>query len=186
MSQEIEPDAPDANVTAHAALHFEAVLWSTWLLKLIPGRLGVALRNLVLPYTRGRNVTIWDFVHIDHPASLTMGSNVSINRYSTVNATGGIVIGDDVLIGPYVLLQSQDHRFDDPDMTFNRQGYRRQQITIGNNVWIGAKVTILAGVTIGNDAVIGAGSVVTRDIPEGSLAVGIPARVIRSTRPGQS
>lgn len=180
MSDRIEPDAPGATRGILGALRFEIVLWSTWMLKLMPGQLGVAFRNRFMPYSRGANVRVWDFVHIDKPANLSLGSNVSINRYSTINATGGIVIGDDVLIGPYGLLQSQDHRFDEPGVTFNRQGYVRRPIRVGNNVWIGAKVTILAGVRIGNNVVIGAGSVVTSDIPDGSLAVGVPARVVRS------
>jgi maltose O-acetyltransferase len=175
-----EPDAPGATRGILGAVRFEIVLWSTWVLKLIPGQLGAMLRNRFMPYSRGENVTVWDFVHIDRPANLRLGSNVSINRYSTINATGGIVIGDDVLIGPYVLLQSQDHRFDESDVAFNQQGYARHPIRIGNNVWIGAKVTILAGVKVGDNVVIGAGSVVTSDIPDGSLAVGAPARVIRS------
>jgi maltose O-acetyltransferase len=175
----LEPDAPGAAPHIGRRLRFEVVLWTTWFVKLVPGRLGVRLRNLVLPYARGANVTVWDFVHIDHPARLRMGSNVSINRLSTINATGGITIGDDVLIGPYVLLQSQDHRFDDPFVPFNRQGYRRRPIAIGSNVWIGARATVLAGVTIGDGVVVAAGSVVTKDVPAGVLVAGVPARVLR-------
>ena len=55
-----------------------------------------------------------------------------------------------------------------------------QATTIGDRVWLGAKVTVLKGVTIGNDAVIGAGSVVTKDIPPHGIAVGVPAQVIKS------
>lgn len=182
MAPELEPDAPGGSRGLLGALRFEGVLWLGGLLKLVPGQVGVWLRNLLLPYERGRGVVVWDLVQIDKPANLRMGSNVSVNRHTTINATGGVSIGDDVLIGPYVLLQSQDHRFEDPDVAFNRQGYERRAITIGDNVWIAARVTVLPGVHIGKDVVIGAGSVVTRDIPDGSLAVGAPARVIRSIR----
>ena len=182
MVAEVEPDAPEGRRGASGALRFEGVLWLTWLLKLIPGTIGVRLRNRLMPYACGTNVVVWDSVHIDKPANLRMGSNVSINRHSTINATGGVLIGDDVLIGPYVLLQSQDHRFEDAGVTFNRQGYDRRPIAIGSNVWIAANVTVLPGVTIGDDVVVGAGSVVTRDIPPGSLAVGVPAKVIRTLR----
>jgi maltose O-acetyltransferase len=89
-----------------------------------------------------------------------------------------ITIGDDVQIGPNVQLLTPTHPLE--------PGARRdkweaaQPITIGDNVWLGGGVIVLPGVTIGADAVVGAGAVVTKDLAPGSVAVGNPARVIRT------
>lgn len=88
-----------------------------------------------------------------------------------------ITIGRDALIAEHVTIRDQDH-----DITGTRPyraaGMRSSPVTIGDNVWIGAKATITRGVTIGDNAVIGANSVVTSDIPAGAVAVGAPAHVI--------
>ena len=76
-------------------------------------------------------------------------------------------------------IRDQNHRFG-PGLTTAQAGFITAPVTIGDNVWIGAKVMVTKGVTIGENAVIGANSVVTRDIPANSVAVGIPARVIRT------
>jgi maltose O-acetyltransferase len=89
-----------------------------------------------------------------------------------------ITIGDDVLMGPNVQLLTPTHPLD-PD-TRRDKWEAALPITIGDNAWIGGMVVICPGVTIGQDAVIGAGAVVTKDVPPGSIAVGNPARVIRS------
>jgi maltose O-acetyltransferase len=89
-----------------------------------------------------------------------------------------IRIGDDVQIGPYVQLLTPTHPLE--------PGLRRakweaaEPITLGDNVWLGGGVIVLPGVTIGADTVVGAGAVVTGDLPAGVLALGTPARVVRS------
>ena len=88
-----------------------------------------------------------------------------------------ITIGDDVQIGPNVQLLTPTHPLDAAERRAKFEGAK--PIVIGNNVWLGGGVIVLPGVTIGADAVVGAGSVVTRDLPPGVLAVGNPARVIR-------
>ncbi|WP_308203244.1 DapH/DapD/GlmU-related protein [Georgenia satyanarayanai] len=89
---------------------------------------------------------------------------------------GGITIGDDCLIGHNAVIATLQHDIDPA----RRGGLEPSPVVIGSNVWLGANVTVLPGVTIGEDAVIGAGSVVTRDVPAESVAVGSPARVVRS------
>ena len=89
---------------------------------------------------------------------------------------GGIYIGDGTLIGHQTVLATLDHGF----LPEERQDLLPKPIHIGKNVWIGSNSTILSGVTIGDNAVIGAGSVVTKDVPENMIAVGCPARVIKS------
>ncbi|KKR05754.1 MAG: hypothetical protein UT34_C0002G0261 [candidate division WS6 bacterium GW2011_GWF2_39_15] len=98
------------------------------------------------------------------------GSN--IGQY--IQAINGITLGDNVLMGPGSKIISANH--DPKDFTKHTEG---KPIIIGSNVWIGADAIILAGVTIGDNVVIGAGSIVTRDLPSNSVAVGNPCRVIK-------
>jgi len=160
-------------------MKYELQLWVYAFLKAIPGKIGCFIRNLLLPYKNGKNVTIWDHTHIDSHSKLTVGNNVSINRYGILNAGGGISIGNDVLIGPRVTIYSQNHNFEDTTELIRRQGYTKAQVKIGNNVWIAANVTILPGVTIEENSVIAANSVVNKDVAKNTLVAGVPARVIK-------
>jgi acetyltransferase-like isoleucine patch superfamily enzyme len=119
---------------------------------------------------------------IPEPASVFIGDRVSINRYVILDSSdaGSIRIGNNCLIGPYVVIRSADHVFCDPGTPIRSQGHTGGAIVIEDNCWIGGHVTITQGVTIGTGSVIGANSVVTKDIPARSLAAGNPARVIRS------
>jgi galactoside O-acetyltransferase len=92
---------------------------------------------------------------------------------------GGILVGDNVLFGPRTQVLAVDHVFTDPTIPVMDQGITASGITIEDDCWIGAGATVLDGVTIGRGSVIGAGAVVTKSVPPHSLAVGIPARVIR-------
>lgn len=93
---------------------------------------------------------------------------------------GRITLGDDVLFGPEVFLTAANYRFNEGSPV-TKQAMDEGDITIGNDVWLGARVMVLPGVTIGDYAVVGAGSIVTKDIPSAAIAVGAPARVV-STR----
>jgi maltose O-acetyltransferase len=158
---------------------YEIQMWALAIVKAVPGRLGCAVRNIALPYRHGRRVTVWDAVHIDHARRLLIGDNVSINRGSILNATGGITVGSDVLIGPRVIVYSQSHRYDGPG-PITAQGYSTDSVTIEDGVWLAANVTVLPGVTIGRGTVVGAGAVVTESLPANVLAAGVPARVIKA------
>jgi maltose O-acetyltransferase len=167
-------------VTLRERLRDELVAWTIAAARNVPGRIGIRLRNAVVPYTHGTGVVVREGVHIDRPGLLVMGDNVSINRRCVINAEGGIHIGDDVLVGPGVILYSQNHRFGSIDRPIRAQGYAKVPVVIEADVWLAAGVIVLPGVTVGRGSVIGAGSVVTKDVPPGSVAVGNPARVIRS------
>ena len=134
----------------------------------------------------GRNVTIQRGAAllctgvIARPGlGITVGDRTGIGDHCFFWGQGGIEIGCDVLFGPGVRVFSENHRFDDPSNPINRQGEDRQPVAIGDNCWIGGGVTILAGVKIGHGCIIGAGSLVTKDLPPNSVAVGVPARVVR-------
>lgn len=104
----------------------------------------------------------------------TMFMPISISCLST---TAKYLSGDDVMIAPNVTIATAGHPVD-PELR-RRHLQFNLPVRIGRNVWIGAGATILPGVTIGDDSVIGAGSVVTRDVPSGCVAVGNPCRVMR-------
>ncbi len=106
---------------------------------------------------------------------IRIGHRSAIGAQSYLGGQGGITIGDDVIIGPQVRIFSENHNYDKTDQVIREQGESRKGVIIGNNCWIGAGVTILDGVTIGNGTVIAAGAVVTRSLPENSVAMGIPA-----------
>ena len=115
---------------------------------------------------------------------LQIGRRVGFNRGCYLAALERVVIGDDCLFGEGVSIHDENHRFG-PDGTGPNasRGFRTRPIMIGRNVWVGAKATILQGVSIGDNAVIGAHAVVSRDVPANSVALGIPARVVRTFGP---
>lgn len=108
---------------------------------------------------------------------LVVGDRAFLGVGSVLVARHGIQIGNDALIGEYVSIRDQDHALDRDDRA--RGGFTSSPIVIGDNVWLGAKVTVIQGVTIGNNVVVGANSVVTHDLPDNCVAVGAPARVVR-------
>ena len=103
---------------------------------------------------------------------------ISTNFGFTVLDEAYVTIGDDCFLGPSVHIYCACHSTD-PRERKTRQEWA-EPVTIGNDVWIGGNVTILPGVTIGDNCTIGAGSVVTHDIPANSIAVGNPAKVIKT------
>lgn len=126
-----------------------------------------------------RGVAIDRFVDITvKHGRLEIGARSYVGQCSVICARDRIDIGADCLIAEHVTIRDQDHRFG-PGLIAAQAGFTTAPVTIGNNVWIGAKSTVTKGVTIGDNVVIGANSVVTRDIPPNSVAAGIPARVIR-------
>jgi acetyltransferase-like isoleucine patch superfamily enzyme len=136
----------------------------------------------------GNNVTIPEHTFIrctgvisNIGKGLTVGNNTGLGHSNFINAQGGVSIGDDVIIGPYVKILSENHSFSDSTRPIREQGVTRKGIDIHNNVWIGAGVTILDGVTIHTGAVLAAGAVVTKDVPAHSVAGGVPARIIGRT-----
>jgi len=119
--------------------------------------------------------------HCDYGKQISIGKRFFSNFNFTVLDEAYVTIGDDCFIGPNVSIYTACHSTD-PVERNSRQEWAKP-VTIGHNVWIGGSVTILPGVTIGDNVTIGAGSVVTRDIPSNSVAVGNPCKVIKNSTP---
>lgn len=115
-------------------------------------------------------------------AGITIGNNCFFGEYNVIRGQGGVQIGNDVYTGPMVQMVAVNHVYQDPNRSIREQGITAQGIVIEDDVWIGANATIVDGVTIGKGSIIGAGSVVTRDIPPYSIAVGTPAKRIKDRR----
>lgn len=135
----------------------------------------------------GNNFTIRDFSIIDSFGSikkesgkLVIGDNVGISEFCYFAVRGDISIGDNVIFGPGVKIFSENHSFKLFEKVFRLQEEIRNKVVIGNNVWIGSNSIILPGVTIEDNAVIAAGSVVNKNINNGTLNGGIPAKQIKT------
>ena len=113
---------------------------------------------------------------------IIIDDNSAFNEGCHINASNGgvIKIGKKCPIGPNVVMRTSSHNFNNKNLYIQDQGHTFGDITISDNCWIAANVTILGGVEIGKGSVIGAGAVVTKNIPEYSIAVGVPAKVIKT------
>lgn len=123
-------------------------------------------------------------INIEHGAFFGNGDDIEIGDNSGLGldcmVSGPLSIGDNVMMGPGVMIYTQNHNYYRLDIPMIQQGDSdKRKITIGNDVWIAARVIILPGVTIGDGAVIGAGSIVTRDVPPYAVVAGNPAKVIK-------
>lgn len=112
---------------------------------------------------------------------LVIGNNVGFSTNCFLGCAGGIEIGNDTIIGNFVTMHSENHNYSSSSKLIREQGVNRQGIKIGQNCWIGAKVTILDGVHIEKGCIIAAGSVVTvGSYKENSIYAGVPAKFIKS------
>ena len=139
---------------------------------------------------RGANLWITAPFYVDYGNNIYFGNNCEVNMNCTFLDDNRIVIGDNALIAPNVQIYTAFH----PTNAADRFGPQKEDgsfafcktqtapVIIGNNVWIGGGAILLPGVHIGNNVVIGAGSVVTRDIPDNTVACGNPCRVVRENR----
>ncbi|MFZ4105891.1 sugar O-acetyltransferase [Flavobacterium sp.] len=138
-------------------------------------------RNIVqqlLPNSNKR-IYIEPPFHCDYGYNIHSGENVYFNVNCVILDSTKITIGSNVLIGPGVHIYSSTHPLDANERRIIQIS---KPVSIGSDCWIGGNAVICPGVTIGNGCTIGAGSVVTKDIPANSLAVGNPARVIRNLK----
>ncbi|RYC67610.1 MULTISPECIES: sugar O-acetyltransferase [Spirosoma] len=122
------------------------------------------------------STTIFPPFHTNFGRFIRLGKNIFINHACSFLDIGGIIIEDDVQIGPRVNLTSENHPLDPADRTT----LIPRPVVIKRNAWIGAGATILPGVTVGENAIVAAGAVVSRDVPPNTVVAGVPARVVKS------
>lgn len=149
---------------------------------------------------RGRGSKIYHSVRMDTPPyrRFSLGRKSVVESFSCINnAVGDIVIGDhtriglhNTIIGPVTIgshvnlaqnitVTALNHNFDDATRRIDQQGVSTLPVTIADDVWIGAGAVVLPGVTIGRHSVVAAGAVVTRDVPDGCVVGGVPAKIIK-------
>lgn len=134
-----------------------------------------------------RRITIGDGSRLAPNISFRNAERIAIGRGCHVgercylwagDSSGRISFGDNVSLAPEVFITASDYQFA-AGQPFRSQPRKERDVTVGNDVWLGTRVVVTAGVTIGDGCIVGAGAVVTKDLPSGSIAVGIPAKVIR-------
>ncbi len=135
----------------------------------------------------GNNVSLGAFSRIIVSTSLNdlgkyirIGNDVGIGEYAYLGGAGGLEIGDECIVGQYLSCHPENHNHAELDVSIRHQGVKRKGIKIGNNCWIGSKVTVLDGVIIGSGCIIAAGTVVTKSFPDNSIIGGIPARLLKT------
>lgn len=134
----------------------------------------------------GRSCSIGAFSFIQVTGSLSsigkgicLGDNVGIGEFSHIGGAGGVKIGSDTIVGAYFSVHPENHNYQDPNIPIRNQGVNRKGVLIGNNCWIGAKVTILDGTIIGNGCIVAAGAVVKGIYPDNVIIGGVPSRVLK-------
>lgn len=150
-------------------------------------RMTKGLKGLLLRYALlktlavscGSNVSIHPGVYILSPERLSIGENVSIHPMCYIDATGGMDVGSDVSIAHGVTVMSTSHSYEIIDVPIKDQVVVTEATRICDNVWIGAKATILSGIKIGMGSVVAAGAVVTKDVTTKTIVAGVPARIIK-------
>ena len=119
-------------------------------------------------------------VSLRNAARIRIGAGGHIGERCSLWAgdhTGRITLGDHVSLAPEVFITASDYQFQ-RGRPFREQPRRERDVRVGNDVWLGVRVVVTAGVTIGDGCIVGAGAVVTKDLPANSVAVGVPARVV--------
>lgn len=113
---------------------------------------------------------------------VSFGDGTEIGEHSTISSNNSIVFGNDVLTGPHIFIADHNHAYENPLLPVSKQGVKcntTDEVVIGDGSWLGTNVVIVGNVHIGKHCVIGANSVVTKDIPDYSVAAGMPAKVIK-------
>lgn len=149
---------------------------------------------------RGRGSKIYHSVRMDTPPyrKFSLGKRSVIESYACINnAVGDVVIGEHTriglhctIIGPVtigshvnlaqgIVTTALNHNFEDTSLRIDEQGVSTKPVVIGDDVWIGANAVILPGVTIGSHVVVAAGAVVTKDVPDGCIVAGVPAKILK-------
>jgi acetyltransferase-like isoleucine patch superfamily enzyme len=133
------------------------------------------------PYRRfslGRHSVVESFCCVNNAVGdVIIGDFTRIGIHNTI--IGPVTIGSHVNLAQGITVTALNHKFDIPDRRIDEQGVSTNTVTIGDDVWVGANAVILPGITIGTHCVVAAGAVVTKDVADGSIVAGVPAKVIK-------
>ncbi len=110
---------------------------------------------------------------------LNIGNNSAIGEYSYFGCSGGVSIGEDVIMGQYISFHSENHNFANKSKLIREQGVTSKGVVLGNNIWVGSKVTFLDGCKVGDNSVVAAGAVVKDEFPPNVIIGGVPAKVLK-------
>ena len=153
----------------------------------VPARIGIG-STTVMELGRNRRRLLYGGLHPDPEVAVIKVEDaggtlmgVAFNYGCYVNGFGGLVIGDRTIFGPNTMIHTANHEMD-PSKSMQEQGWLKEPVSLGKDCWIGMGVMILPGVTIGDGVVIGAGSVVSKDLPSYTVAVGNPCKVIKERK----
>jgi len=151
---------------------------------------GVVVDDLVVLDAKGsrnQGITLGDGVFLGRGTILSckdgdivLGDRVNVGFHSEIFSGSRVEVGSDGLFAAYTYLVGGGHVFERADVAVLEQARTSRGITVGRNAWLGAGARVLDGVVLGRNVVVGAGAVVTSDLPDGSVAVGVPARVVRT------
>jgi acetyltransferase-like isoleucine patch superfamily enzyme len=152
------------------------------LFRMTTGNKGLVIRYILLKSIAkscGDNVSIQPGVYIFCPQNISIGHNVSVHPMCYIDAFGKINIGNDVSIAHGVTIMSSTHQYKDLKIPIKDQPVDLLTTEINDNVWVGSKVTILAGVKVNSGSVLAAGAVITKTVEKDTLVGGVPAKKIK-------
>lgn len=173
-----------SRAVAHAPASLRRALLSS--VRNVGGYHGLAIRYVLvrsLAQSCGRNVAIYQGVHLHNLDRISFGSNIKVGEMSFIGGAGRIMIEDDVSIAHGSSILTEEHDLA-PGVAVRDSPLVLRPVRLEQGSLIGAGCRVLAGVTVGSNAMVGAGSVVTRDVPKDIVAAGVPARPLTTPRPG--
>ena len=189
----------------HAKLNgYKNILYTLWITNFLEnvGEHSIICKSCSLQGRGQKNISIGDYTTINKNtvlgcwtkygnqefpnASIKIGNNCYIGEYNQITACNKITIGDGLLTGHYVLISDNSHGGLSEEESIIVPHYRelksKGEVVIGNNVWIGDKVSVLAGVHIGNNVIVAANAVVTKDVPDNCVVAGVPAKIVKQIK----
>jgi len=163
------------------------LLYYNFFIRELPGSFGERVRKKILSKyfaSCGENVVIYQGARFRGIHKLIVGENVHIGVDSFIQASGGVTLGNDVLLGPGVKIWSVNHLIDDLSKPIFDQGYDSKPVSIGDGVWLGANVFVMPGAEIPEGCVVSAGSIVgIKKFPPYAILAGNPCRVVGNRKP---
>jgi acetyltransferase-like isoleucine patch superfamily enzyme len=164
-----------------ARIHAHMVRAESFIRFPVEGNVREALDDGRLTIGKGTLLEPGCWITIADNARVTIGEGCFLNKNTMVAAFEEVAIGNHVMFANGCFVSDGSHRYDDPTKPVTWQGFDSKGPTrIGDNCWFGVNCVVTTGVTIGERCVIGANSVVTKDVPDGHIAAGVPAKVIRA------